>query len=77
MKRVEVSLENNFGFSFLPIVKFLVAHDVIVLSEGALLNRRFQSGADVVFEIPDELVDKLVTELAYHRWTYRIDTVVK
>lgn len=75
MRRVEVSLEENVDFSFLPIVNFLVSNGVLPLAEGAILNRIFQSGDVVVFDIPDAITDKLVSELDYHGWTYRIDTI--
>ena len=76
MRRVEVSLEENVDFSFLPIVNFLVSNGVLPLAEGAILNRNFQSGDVVVFDIPDATTNELVRELDYHSWTYRIDTII-
>ena len=72
MLKFHLSLKENIEFSFLPVVNLLVESEVMSLEEAAVLNRKFQSGEQVIFDVPCEIGDKLTSELKHHGCTFEI-----
>lgn len=73
MLRINFCLDQNQACSFVPIINFLIGNDVMSLEEAAVLNRKFHLGEPVVFDVPNELADKVSNELKYHNFIFQID----
>jgi len=63
MARITLRNTNNKNVNFIHIINFLLAYRVMAIEEAHSLYKKFKSGEDITFDIPDAIASKFRSEL--------------